>query len=59
MTWILILYIYAGAWSKGDSVALTNVPGFKSEAQCEQAGEQAMSLVNNSYKAAKYVCVEQ
>ncbi len=58
MSYILILYIYAGTFAKGDSVALTNIPNFKTYANCEKAGKQALNMVSG-FKSGKYVCVEQ
>jgi hypothetical protein len=57
--WVLILYIYANALAKGDSVALTNVPGFKSQAGCVAAGKQADDLASLSFKTVKFICVQQ
>lgn len=58
--WILILYIYAGVLATGDSVAITNVPGFTSEQSCKLAGDKATDdLVNWSSKVAKFTCVKQ
>ena len=56
--WTLILYIYAGALAKGDSVTLTNVPGFKTEQVCQEAGTSAKKLVRDSYKELRYICVK-
>ena len=56
--WTLILYIYAGAFAKGDSVALTNVTGFKTEEVCQAAGRASKSLVRDSYKDTRFVCVK-
>ena len=41
MTWVLVIYIYAGMWAKGDNVTLTTVSGFTSLASCEAAGKQS------------------
>jgi len=55
----LILFLYAGMLSNSDSVALTNIPGFKSEAACETAGKQAVSgLSGGTLKSGKFVCVK-
>lgn len=59
MTWVLILYIYAGALADGDSVTLQSVPGFSCRQSCEDAGERGKSLVRNSAKEYRYVCLEQ
>lgn len=59
MTWILILYFYAGAMASGDSVTVTNVPGFTTQESCMQAGEATKPLVSGSFKNVRYVCVKQ
>jgi hypothetical protein len=56
--WVLIIYIYAGPWAKGDSVALTQISGFTSQAVCEVAANKASSLPENSAKLFRYSCVE-
>jgi hypothetical protein len=58
MTWILVLYIYAGAFAKGDSVTLTSVQ-FDSEISCKAAGEKASALVEGSFKSVRYMCVKK
>lgn len=58
MSYILVLFLYAGVMSKGDSVALTSVPGFASEAACREAGRQSMTLVERTFKDARFVCVK-
>ena len=55
--WTLILYIYAGALAKGDSVTLTNVPGFRTEEICQTAGRASKTLVRDSYKDVRFICV--
>ena len=57
MEWVLVLYIYAGVWAKGDSVAMTNVPMVSMEA-CERAAKDAESLVKASAKEIRYVCLK-
>ncbi len=49
MTWVLILYV----WANGP--ALTNVPGFKSEAECNSEGHKT----KQSGAADRFVCVPQ
>ena len=58
MNWILILFIYAGAFSKGDSVAVTNIQGFATEQACKSAGDKAGALTDSTYKNVRYVCVK-
>lgn len=57
MTWVLVLYIYAGMLAKGDSVTLTTVEGFHSKASCETAGKAAEPLVGGSAKELRFVCL--
>lgn len=56
--WTLILFIYAGALSKGDSVALTHVQGFKTEQVCQEAGRASKSLARDTFKDVRFVCVK-
>ena len=56
--WVLVLYIYAGVLAKGDSVTLTSIPGFKTEQACKVAGIQSDSLVKDSFKTARFMCVK-
>lgn len=58
MSWILIVFIHAGMLSDKDSVAMTNVPGFKSEAACLAAGKQTEALVKRTTKEVKYICAK-
>lgn len=59
MSYILILFVTIGAISDKDSMALTNVPGFTVRAQCETAGQEAVSKFGTGTKRAAYVCVAQ
>jgi len=59
MSWVLVLYIYAGVLAKGDSVTLTPVPGFKTLEACQAAGRAAAPLVANSAKDLRFVCLKQ
>jgi hypothetical protein len=56
-TFILILYIYAGALSNSDSVALTSAT-FSGQQACESAGKQAVQMAGG-LKGGKFVCVKQ
>lgn len=58
MIWVLILFAHAGAMSDKDSMALATVPGFKTQAECQVAGEQAKKMANLTTKVVKYTCVE-
>lgn len=57
MEWMLIVYIYAGVWAKGDSVAITSVP-MMTEQACNAAGENLGSLVSGSTKEIRFACVK-
>jgi hypothetical protein len=59
MNWILIIFVHASVLSKGDSMSITNVPGFKTEAACMAAGKKAEDLTKNTTKDTKFVCVKQ
>lgn len=56
--WTLVLYIYAGIWSKTDSVTMTTVTGFKTEQVCIEAGKKSAPLVADSKKEIRYVCLK-
>lgn len=58
MTWVLIVSMYAGMMSKHNSVALTHVEGFSSEAHCKTAGVKAAALATGTMKKVSFVCVE-
>lgn len=58
MSFILVMYIYAGTFARGDSVTITHIPNFQSRAACESAGKQSEKLVNGSAKEYRFVCLE-
>lgn len=53
----LVLYIYAGAFAKGDSVAMVSIPQATLQA-CEDAGKQAGHLVKSSAKELRFICLK-
>lgn len=55
----LILLVYAGMFSSGDSVAVTNVTNFSTLDACRSAGKQAEFLVKGTKKETSFVCVKQ
>lgn len=59
MNWVLVLFLHAGMLSEKDSMALTTVPGFKSEAACLVAGKQSEALGKRTTKEVKFVCLKQ
>jgi hypothetical protein len=57
MEWVLIIYIYAGPWSKTDSVTITSVP-MATEQICHQSAKDAEPLVSKtSFKEIRTVCL--
>lgn len=59
MTYVLVLFLHAGMLSDKDSMALTTVPGFKSEAACQAAGKQSEALTKRTTKEVRFVCLKQ
>ncbi|WP_337056732.1 hypothetical protein [Pseudomonas sp. USHLN015] len=59
MTFTLILFLYAGIWADGDSMAVTSVPNFKTLEACEAAGKQSGALVKGTKKENAFICVQQ
>lgn len=56
MEWMLVIYVYAGVWAKGDSVTMTTVP-MASEEICNAAGERLPVLVEGTAKEVRFVCL--
>ena len=59
MNWILIIFVHGSVLSNADSIAITNVPGFKTEAACMAAGKKSEDLTKGTAKATRFVCVKQ
>jgi hypothetical protein len=59
MTYVLVLFLHAGMLSEKDSMALTTVPGFKTEASCLAAGKAGEVLGKRTTKEVKFVCLKQ
>lgn len=57
MVWILVLYIYAGGFAKGDSVTLMNAGDYPSKQACEAAGGAAAPLVKSTAKELRFACL--
>lgn len=57
MTWVLVMYIYAGTLANGDSVTISTVDNFKTEASCKRAGPYGEKLVSLSSKSYRFVCM--
>lgn len=58
MIWTLILFAYVGMMSDKDSMALTSVPGFRTQAECKAAGDVAKKMATGTTKVIQYTCVE-
>ncbi len=58
MLWTLILFAHASMLSDHDSMALTNVQGFKSQQECVAAGNQAKKMADMTTKVIKFSCVQ-
>jgi hypothetical protein len=54
--WVLILFAHASILSDGDSMALTNVPGFFSQQECIAAGNESVKMSSGTTKAIKFKC---
>lgn len=52
MSWVLVIYIYAG-----NSVTLTSVP-MSTQELCESSGQQLDPLVSDTTKVVRYVCLK-
>jgi hypothetical protein len=57
-TWILIIFFHVGVMGCGNSNAVT-LSNFKTQIQCNQAGEAAQKLVSGTVREVSYVCVRQ
>jgi hypothetical protein len=57
MSFVLVLYIYAGVLARGDSVAMHSVP-MPTMAACEREGRKAEALVKGSAKDLRFVCLD-
>ncbi len=57
MSYILVIYIYAGALARGDSVAMVTVPQSSLQA-CQEAGKLADGLVKGSAKDVRFICIK-
>ena len=58
MLWTLILFAHVRMMSDKDSMALTSVPGFRSQQECVAAGKAAERMVVATTKVMKFTCVE-
>jgi len=59
MSYILVMFIYAGVLAKGDSVTLHSVSGFKTEQACITAGKLGNRFVSGTTKEYVFTCMPQ
>lgn len=59
MSWVLVIMVHAGMLSSKDSIAVTNIQGFKTEFACMQAGKASTALGKGTTKDVAYVCLKQ
>jgi hypothetical protein len=57
MSFVLVMYIYAGVLARGDSVAIHSVPMPSMEA-CQREGKRGEELVKGSAKDYRFVCLK-
>ena len=57
MTYILVMYIYAGMMANGDSVTLLRAGEFNGIDACNAAGLKGNELVKNSTKDYRFICL--
>jgi hypothetical protein len=57
MEYILVAYIYAGVFAKGDSVTLQTIATFNNEKSCNESGDDMRQLVSGSTKEFRFVCL--
>ena len=57
--WVLVIFVHSGALSRADSVALTNIPGFGSLAECQTAGKESKKLADGTVKETNFVCLQR
>lgn len=58
-TWVLVVFLYAGALASGDSLTVTTVEGFSSEQACRSEGPKLKSLVSGTKKAYSFECIQK
>ena len=59
MEWVMLIYLYAGVFAKGDSVAVTTIPGYRTQIECEEAARDLPKLVKGTAKEVVFVCIHR
>jgi hypothetical protein len=57
--WILILFAYVSSIGSGNGMSFTNIPNFKTQQSCEEAGKASSKLSGALSTNINYVCVKQ
>jgi hypothetical protein len=57
MSYVLVLYIYAGVLARGDSVSMLSIP-MPSMEICQREGRKAEELVRGSAKEFRFACLK-
>jgi hypothetical protein len=58
-SWVLIILIHSGAFAKYNAIGVTNIPGFATEQECIEAGQDSMKIVKGSGMIESFTCVKQ
>ena len=56
--WMLVILVYAGGMSSGDSVAITSMGSFQNEQPCIVAGDKVKKMESGTFKVIRYTCVK-
>lgn len=56
-SFILVIFVYAGAFAKSDSVALLQIPQPTLQA-CQEAGKQIQKMDEGTTKNIKFTCIK-
>jgi hypothetical protein len=59
MTYVLIVLIYSAGFASSSAMTVTNLPGFKSEADCQAAAQQMRAAFDGTGRAVQATCVKQ
>lgn len=59
MTYILVIFIWAGLFAKGNDATMFSVPGFATEQECNAAGSKLRPLVASTQQDLRFVCLPQ
>ena len=57
--WILILFAFVTNTGSWNGMSFTNIPNFKTQQSCEDAGKKSSKLSGAYTTDINYVCVKQ